>query len=160
MRRITFASLADSRVCKARQHLPHQSASTPPTERQDFESFARHLQDAAMHIYGKMQRRSRYKHVSVLLLRWEEDTAAERELVELDRIFRDNYNYHTEKWSIPTVVNPSNKLSLKLAPFIDDAGNDHLLIVYYAGHSYVRPDKQLYWARFATSSSASGLLDG
>lgn len=104
-----------------------------------------------MHIYSKMPRRPRYKKVSVLLLRWEEDAAAQRELAELDKIFRERYNYQTDQWSIPTAPNPNIKLSIQMAPFVEQAESDHLLIVYYAGHSYVGTDKQLYWARCATS---------
>ncbi|CAN8105793.1 unnamed protein product [Discula destructiva] len=143
-----------------RQQLPHQAGPSPPPERHEFESFARHLQDAAMHIYGKMQRPPRYKNVSVLLLRWEEDTAAQHELVELEKTFRERYNYHTEKWSIPTVPNPSIKLNVQMAPFIEHAGSDHLLIVYYAGHSYVGSDKQLYWASNTRENASRLKWDG
>lgn len=103
-----------------------------------------------MYIYGKMQRRSRYKNASVLLLRWEEDTAMERELLALEKVFHERYNYHTDKWAIPTCPNPSIKLSVQMASFIEHARSDHLLIIYYAGHSYVGADKQVYWARCVT----------
>lgn len=99
-----------------------------------------------MYIYGKMQRRPPYKNASVLLIRWEDDTATERDLVGLENVFREKYHYHTDKWAIPTCANPSIKLSVQMASFIE-ARNDHLLIIYYAGHSYVGPDKEVYWAR-------------
>lgn len=131
------------RQLQTRQHYPVQTP--PPSDRHDFESFARHLQDAAMFLYGKMQRRSRYKNASVLLLRWEEDVAVEPELLALEKVFRERYNYHTDKWAIPTCPNPSIKLSVQMASFIEHARSDHLLIIYYAGHSYVGADKQVYW---------------
>lgn len=84
--------------------------------------------------------------MSVLLLRWEEDTSVEQDLVALERVFRERYNYHTDKWAIPTVPNPSIKLGVQMASFLDNARPDHLLIIYYAGHGYVGPDNQLYWA--------------
>lgn len=100
-----------------------------------------------MLIYGKMQKTPPYTSASVLLLRWEDDTSVEKELVALEKVFRDKYNYHTDKWAIPTVPNPSSKLGMQLASFMDHARSDHLLIIYYAGHGYVGENKQLYWAR-------------
>lgn len=99
-----------------------------------------------MLIYRKMEKTSSYTTASVLLLRWEEDTSVEHELVALEKVFREKYNYRTDKWAIPTVPNPSIKLSLQMAGFMDNARSDHLLIIYYAGHGYVGADKQLYWA--------------
>ncbi|KUI60601.1 Zinc finger and BTB domain-containing protein 11 [Cytospora mali] len=144
---------------QTRQHYPVQeptpasaSAPAPPpapasaAERHGFEPFARHLQDAAMFIYRKMQKTPSYTSASVLLLRWEDDTSVEHELVALEKVFRDKYNYHTDKWAIPTVPNPSIKLGVQMASFMDHARSDHLLIIYYAGHGYLGPDKQLYWA--------------
>ncbi|KAK7746391.1 hypothetical protein SLS53_002350 [Cytospora paraplurivora] len=93
-----------------------------------------------------MQKTPPYTSASVLLLRWEDDTSVEKELVALEKVFRDKYNYHTDKWAIPTVPNPSSKLGMQLASFMDHARSDHLLIIYYAGHGYVGEDKQLYWA--------------
>lgn len=145
--------MADS-IATRQTRPPHyppgvQQEQPSPTERHDFESFARHLQDAAMYIYAKMQRKSPYKTASVLLLRWEEDTAAEHDLLALEKVFGERYHYHTDKWAIPTVPNPSIKLSVQMASFIEHARSDHLLIIYYAGHSYVGQDKQVYWARCA-----------
>lgn len=91
--------------------------------------------------------RSPYTSVSVLLLRWEEDTTVEPELLSLEGVLRDQYNYHTERWNIPTVANPSIKLGVQMASFLENARPDHLLIIYYAGHGYVGQDDQLYWAR-------------
>lgn len=105
-----------------------------------------------MYMYGKMPRRPRYKKVSVVLLRWDEDAAAQHELAEVADVFRKKYNYHTEMWSIPNGLNPSIKLNVQMAPFIEHAATDHLLIVYYAGYSYVGSDKQLYWARYVAPS--------
>ncbi|KAJ0120336.1 c2h2 finger domain-containing protein [Diaporthe amygdali] len=130
---------------QTRQHFPVQEPAHA-AERHDFESFARHLQDAAMLIYRKMEKTPSYTSASVLLLRWEEDTSVEHELVALEKVFREKYNYHTDKWAIPTVPNPSIKLGVQMAAFMDNARSDHLLIIYYAGHGYVGADKQLYWA--------------
>ncbi|KAM0602945.1 hypothetical protein ACHAP1_007182 [Verticillium nonalfalfae] len=124
---------------------PLAAPEAPLAERHDFESFARHLQDAAMLIQRQTERLP-YAHVSVLLLRWEEDTTVEADLGALETILRDRYNYATECWNIPTVANPSIKLGVQMASFLEHGAPDHLLIIYYAGHGYFGADNQLYWA--------------
>lgn len=99
-----------------------------------------------MLIFNQTQQ-SRYTSVSVLLLRWEEDKSVVTDMATLEQVFRERYNYQTERWAIPTVANPSMKLAAQMAKFVENARPDHLLIVYYAGHGYVGPDNQLYWAR-------------
>ena len=126
------------------QPADHAAPAVLP-ERQDFESFARHLQDVAMLIHRQTQKYP-YTSVSVLMLRWEEDASVENELLALEKVFREKYNYHTDKWQIPTVPNPSIKLGVQMASFLENARPDHLLIVYYAGHGYLGADNQLYWA--------------
>ena len=129
----------------AAQHYAVQEAAPAAADPYDFESFARHLQDAAMLIYRQTQR-STYTSVSVLLLRWEEDTSVDQDLAAPEKVFREKYNYHTDRWSIPTVPNPSIKLGVQMASFLEHARSDHLLIIYYAGYGYVGADNQLYWA--------------
>ncbi|KAI1178636.1 hypothetical protein F4777DRAFT_80473 [Nemania sp. FL0916] len=94
----------------------------------------------------RQSQRSPYKKVSVLLLRWEDDTAAELELVALEQVLRERYSYHTHRWVIPAIASPSMKLGVRMASFLEPAGPDHLLIIHYAGYSYVGADRQLYWA--------------
>ncbi|KAI8946763.1 hypothetical protein F4801DRAFT_42613 [Xylaria longipes] len=133
------------------QHYQPQDIPPPPPERHEFESFARHLQDAAMLIYRQSQR-SPYSKVSVLLLRWEDDTAAELDLVALEQVLRERYSYRTDRWVIPATASPSMKLGVRMASFLESAGPEHLLIIHYAGHSHVGADKQLYW----TSNTKKG----
>ncbi|KAF4629681.1 hypothetical protein G7Y89_g8464 [Cudoniella acicularis] len=125
--------------------MPPVQDAAPPPERTDFESFARHLQDAAMLIYAQANR-SPYTSVSVLLLRWEDDLTVEPDLMLLQKVFRERFNFRTETWSIPSCPNPSVKLTMQMAQHIEYARSDHLLIVYYAGHSFVGSDHNLYWA--------------
>lgn len=87
-----------------------------------------------------------YANVSVLLLRWDEDTTVESDLVALEQVLSERYNYRTERWSIPTVANPSIKLGVQMASFLENARANHLLIIYYVGYGYVGSDNQLYWA--------------
>ncbi|KAI1819107.1 hypothetical protein F4861DRAFT_168431 [Xylaria intraflava] len=126
------------------QHYQPQDIP-PPTERHEFESFARHLQDAAMLIYRQTQR-SPYNKVSVLLLRWEDDNATELDLVALEHVLRERYNYRTDRWIIPAIPNASRKLAMRMFPFLESAGPDDLLIIHYAGYSFIGSDQELYWA--------------
>ncbi|RYO98959.1 hypothetical protein DL764_006934 [Monosporascus ibericus] len=127
------------------QHYQVQELAPPPPERHEFESFARHLQDAAMLIYRQTQK-SPYAKVSVLLLRWEGNSGAEQDIDALEAVFGERYNYRTDRWNIPTVPDPGIKLGVRMASFLEHAGPDHLLIVYYAGHAFVGANGQVFWA--------------
>jgi hypothetical protein len=131
----------------AHETPPHPVAqdAAPISERHDFESFARHLQDAAMLIQRQTERMT-YSNVSVLLLRWEDDVSVDSDLAELETVLQKQYNYSTQRWHIPTVPNPSIKLGVQMASFLEHARPNHLLIIYYAGHGYVGSDGQLFWA--------------
>lgn len=87
-----------------------------------------------------------YANVSVLLLSWQEDTSVDDDLAALERVLQKQYNYGTQRWQIPTVPNPSIKLGVQMASFLEHARPSHLLIIYYAGCGFVGPDNQLYWA--------------
>jgi len=128
--------------------LPPVQDAAPPPERTDFVSFARLLQDAAMLIYAQANR-SPYASVSVLLLRWEDDATVEQDLLQLEKLFRERFNYRTESWCIPSCPNPSMKLTLQMGQHLEYARQDHLWIVYYAGYGFVGSDHNLYWAWYA-----------
>ncbi|PFH56847.1 hypothetical protein XA68_15864 [Ophiocordyceps unilateralis] len=127
------------------QQQPYAVHDAPLSERQDFESFARHLQDAAMLIQRQTERPP-YGDVSVLLLSWQDDTVVRDDVAALEQIFQKHYHYDTQRWQIPTVPNPSIKLGVQMAPYLEHARPNHLLIIYYSGHGYVGSDGQLYWA--------------
>ncbi|KAJ2905531.1 C2H2 finger domain-containing protein [Zalerion maritima] len=138
------------------QHFPPPPPPPPPPapvadglppnpQRNDFESFARHLQDAAMMIYTQTNN-SPYASVSALMMRWEEDTSMDPDMAHLEHVLRERYNYHTERWNIPTCANPSIKLGVQVASFLENARPDHLLLIYYAGHGYMSSENQLFWA--------------
>ncbi|KAK9782763.1 hypothetical protein AB5N19_09346 [Seiridium cardinale] len=159
------------------QHYPVQEAAQaappPPPERHEFESFARHLQDAAMLIYRQSQK-SPYSKVSVLILKWEEkeeqgekdedvdgdednigsNAAADSELAALEQVLRERYNYRTERWNIPAVSTASVKLGVRMQAFLEQQAPDHLLIVYYSGYAYAGVDNQLFWASNSTEAAA------
>lgn len=125
----------------------HTSAQEvlPHSERSDFESFARHLQDAAVLIYSQANR-CPYTSVSVLLLRWEDDLGAEHDLMQLQNLFQDHFNYRTEIWHIPSSPNPAIDLSTELGRHLEYDRADHLWIVYYSGFGFIGSDHCLYWA--------------
>ncbi|KHN95215.1 Zinc finger, C2H2-like protein [Metarhizium album ARSEF 1941] len=131
----------------------------PLSERQDFESFARHLQDAAMLIQRQTERPP-YADVSVLLLSWEEDRSVDDDVAAFEQLLQDKYNYATQRWQIPTVPNPSIKLGVQMASFLENARPKHLLIIYYAGHGYVGVDGHVYWACNGREDAAKLKWDG
>jgi hypothetical protein len=88
-----------------------------------------------------------YSRISVLLLRWDNDTAVVKDLSALEQVFRERYNYRTEQWDIPAHRNASLKLGVRLSSYLETAAPDHLMIVYYTGNTTVGPDGQLSWTR-------------
>lgn len=97
-------------------------------------------------LFKRQSEREPYASVSMLLLRWEDDAAAEADVAMLERLVRERFRYKTHTWSIPTVPNPSTKLGSQLAKFLELARPNHLLIVYYVGGGYLSADGQVYWA--------------
>lgn len=162
-RRAFFTHSAQLHILTEQAHLSTDTASIPSAhdappppstpgapggnfERQDFEAFAKHLQDAAIYIYNQGQKVP-YAQVSVLLLKWDEDLVSAAKVSSLERVLHDRYNFRTERWGIPSVPNPELKLNNKISDFVQSQdGADHLLIVYYAGHGYNASDNQLYWS--------------
>lgn len=92
--------------------------------------------------------RPHYRHVDVLMLTWEDNGAVpDTHLTALDNLLHTTYRYSTNRWQIPSCPNPTVKLSTQIASFLENAAPDHLLILYYAGRSFVGSDGLLYWAR-------------
>lgn len=92
--------------------------------------------------------RRQYTDVSVLMLGWEGvDSSGEDHLNAIEKLFQTTYHFRTQRWQIPSCPNPSIKLGVQIAEFLENPRSDHLLIIYYAGHGYVGSDGQLYWAR-------------
>ncbi|EHK44540.1 hypothetical protein TRIATDRAFT_36276 [Trichoderma atroviride IMI 206040] len=141
------------------QQQPYPVHDVPVAERQDFEAFARHLQDAAMLIQRQTERPP-HSDVSVLLLNWEEDRTVDEDVVAMEQVMQKQYGFNTQRWQIPTVPNPSIKLGVQMASFLENARPNHLLIIYYAGYGYAGPDGQLYWACNAREDAAKLKWDG
>ncbi|KFY37408.1 hypothetical protein V495_07192 [Pseudogymnoascus sp. VKM F-4514 (FW-929)] len=129
-----------------------QPPPQPSPDQADLERFARQLQGAAS-VIETQNNRLPYNSASVLLLRWEDDLSVADDLLALQKLFRERYNYRTEAWNIPTCPNPTSKLSIQLAQHVEYARPGHLLIIYYVGYSYVGRGNQLYWACNAREDS-------
>lgn len=143
----SFATHHHPQPPQAQPHQPdgQQQRNHDPLLREHptFDSFIRQASSAAKLIYSR-NNRSRYKDVSVLLLRWEnDDSGTDR---ELENIFRERFNFRTENFTIPNSNNAHVKLTGRLAQFLEHDQPNHLLILYYAGYGFVGPDRQHYWA--------------
>lgn len=140
------ASMVEQQNYDPYKYPPPPVVETAPySERSDFESFARHLQDAAMLIYSQANR-SPYTSVSVLLLRWEDDQSVEQDFLQLEKLFQDHFNYRTESWCIPNCPNPEADLTTQMDQHLGYSRPDHLWIVYYTGYGFLGSDLNLYWA--------------
>ncbi|KAM0259100.1 hypothetical protein ACHAQJ_003471 [Trichoderma viride] len=148
-----------SHETQPQQQQPYPVHDVPVAERQDFEAFARHLQDAAMLIQRQTERPP-HSDVSVLILNWEEDRSVDEDVAAVEQVMQKQYGFNTQRWQIPTVPNPSIKLGVQMASFLENARPNHLLIIYYAGYGYAGPDGQLYWACNAREDAAKLKWDG
>lgn len=114
------------------------------------EDFGRRLQRASEAVFPN-NTRSRYTKVHVLLLCWEYGDPmlpVHRELVELENVFREGYNFETEVWKIPSQKS-HHALNTKILDFVEleDDSRDCLKIVYYGGHGLLAPNRQLLWSK-------------
>ena len=105
-------------------------------------------------------------------MRWEEDDLGFiTEVNDLDQVFRDLYNYQTERYLIPS-RSPTNNLEGALVDFKrTHDNNDNLLILYYGGHGALetssrdRPSRSIWRAKQKGGprlgwSELQGVLDG
>jgi hypothetical protein len=83
-----------------------------------------------------------------LLIQWEEDDlGVSTELDKLYDVFNADYGYDCEHiFEIPE-RNSQVALMTRLQQLIDNASRDHLLIVYYGGHSDDSSSQQSIWRR-------------
>ncbi|KAL8903482.1 MAG: hypothetical protein Q9207_003895 [Kuettlingeria erythrocarpa] len=98
--------------------------------------------------------RSHYTDVSVLLLRWAADNLGViDEVLKLEKTFRERYNFSTEQWDIPS-EEPEYELTSKMFEFCKGkTKKNHLLILYYAGHSGGGPEECIWSATQSTADS-------
>lgn len=137
--------------------------STPPPTFQDIDHWQCHidlrefgqcLQAAANAVFPN-EATSRYTDVSVLMLCWEDEDPqlpVSFEITRLFEVFQDIYHFNTEIWKIPD-ENPHHRLNKKILDFVEptDSSNEHLKVVYYAGHGKLSRERTLLWTRYALS---------
>lgn len=77
------------------------------------------------------------------------------ELVDLGKCFQEDYNFETEKFTIPS-SNAHLDLMLKIGALIKDhEATDTLLIIYYGGHARIDDARQSTWCASRNSDSPS-----
>lgn len=81
-----------------------------------------------------------------LLLHWKsDDLFVLPELEDLETCFRDDYNFETELFSIPS-DNAHLELMLKIGAMIKECeSSDTLFIIYYGGHARIDHSRQSTW---------------
>ena len=123
--------------------------------------------------YQKASPRSKYHSVDVRLLHWaEDDLGVLKEIVALEKIFKDKCNFATQRFSIPS-HDSEWELIQEIQRFRRDKTAHDLLILYYGGHAEghkeeckwaanMKPDSpQLLWhgvQGYLTNSDANVLI--
>ncbi|KAL5604244.1 hypothetical protein BROUX41_002224 [Berkeleyomyces rouxiae] len=153
----TSPAQANSHAIPAAAVVAAETGSVPA--RVEFERFARHLQDAAMMIQRSAERPN-YTHVKALLVRWEDDVSADDDLAAVEKVLHTQYGFETQQCHIPAVANASVKLGIRITQFLENSNPDSLLVFYYAGHGFMTPDNQLYWACNTHDDAAKLKWDG
>ncbi|RYP32240.1 hypothetical protein DL767_005291 [Monosporascus sp. MG133] len=116
--------------------------------------FARTLEDSAARAFPNRGHSQRYKKVHALLLHWRcDDLFVLPELEDLETCFREEYNFETETFSIPS-DNAHLDLMLKIGAMIKEyESQDTLFIVYYGGHARIDNSRQSTWCANRSSDS-------
>jgi hypothetical protein len=91
--------------------------------------------DAAVKAVWPKRHGIKYAQAHVLLLSWQtDDLRVEGEIVGLQHVFRDRFNFQVESYQIPS-LKPDKALKRRVLEFLDFDGKDTLLVVYYGGHA-------------------------
>ena len=70
-----------------------------------------------------------------MLISWEDDDlGVAKEVEELQNVFDSLYHYDVEVYQIPS-IKPDKPLKRRMLEFLDEDGEEALLILYYAGHA-------------------------
>ncbi|KAE9371438.1 hypothetical protein N431DRAFT_483980 [Stipitochalara longipes BDJ] len=158
----------DSQFLSSEEHRSRDSSpiSAPPTPddisrwqcHMSLQHFGESLQAAAEAVFPN-RTKPRYSKVFALILSWEDEDPnlpVHLEIEKLEYIFRDLYGLQTEVWKIPN-QNSHVRVNQKIIDLItlEDNPEQHLFVVYYAGHATLTRDRLLAW----TESDVLILLD-
>ncbi|CAJ2506183.1 Uu.00g003130.m01.CDS01 [Anthostomella pinea] len=96
----------------------------------------------------------RYKKVFAILLHWKcDDLFVLPELQDLECCFREDFDFETETFPIPS-DNAHLELMLRIGAMIKEhESNDTLFIVYYGGHARIDESRQSTWCATRGSDS-------
>ena len=124
-----------------------ESLTHPPTltfEHRLWEEFANDVNTASASRFPRQRRR--YVGAHVLLLNWlEDDLGTESELIEVEAVFKEHFDYTTERWKIPS-KNAQHELFQKIASLTGQVdGQDRLLVIYYGGHGDTNRNGYCTW---------------
>ncbi|KAH6624259.1 hypothetical protein B0J18DRAFT_465496 [Chaetomium sp. MPI-SDFR-AT-0129] len=110
------------------------------------DSFAQALQNSATRAFPNRGRGQRYTKVQALMLHWKsDDLFVLPELEDLEKCFRERYNFATDIFSIPS-ENPHLELMLKIGDLVKQhESEDTLFVVYYGGHARIDESRQSTW---------------
>jgi hypothetical protein len=120
-----------------------------PKHNARFDDFVAAANVALDSAYPKPQigAKARYSKVSALLIRWaEDDLGTLPELEKLERVFREGYGFETAFYDIPE-ANSEEELTKRIFEFKRGSKEDHLLIIYYGGHSDDSQLENSVWRR-------------
>ncbi|KAM7223589.1 hypothetical protein V8F06_001063 [Rhypophila decipiens] len=111
------------------------------------DSFAEALQESASRAFPNRGRSfQRYNKVQALMLHWKcDDLFVLPELEDLEKCFREDYNFATDIFAIPS-ENAHLELMLKIGDMIKGhEADDTLFVVYYGGHARIDESRQSTW---------------
>ncbi|KAK4231488.1 hypothetical protein QBC38DRAFT_465860 [Podospora fimiseda] len=110
------------------------------------ESFAQALQDSASRAFPNRGPTQRYTKVHALMLHWKsDDLFVLPELEDLEKCLREDYNYETDIFSIPS-ENSHLELMLKVGDLVKQYESEEtLFIVYYGGHAKIDESRMSTW---------------
>ncbi|KAI1777804.1 hypothetical protein F4818DRAFT_407983 [Hypoxylon cercidicola] len=116
--------------------------------------FAKTLEDSATRAFPNRGSSQRYKKVYALLLHWTcDDLFVLKELDDLEACLREEYNFETETFPIPS-DNAHIDLMMKIGAMIKEhESSDTLFIVYYGGHAKIDESRQSTWCGTRSSDS-------
>jgi hypothetical protein len=137
----------------------YASLNTAPPSFDQFDQWQAHiglktfregLHAAAQAVFPS-ESRSQYTKVYVLMIRWGDEglsSPVSNEIHKLFNVFKDIYQFEVEIWRIPDTGSHVDT-NQKILDFVKLGGDseEHLKIVYYAGHAKLTKNKGLAWMR-------------
>ena len=105
-----------------------------------------HMKSANRAFPNRGRSAQRYTKVHALMLHWKsDDLFVLPELEDLEKCFREHYNFGTDIFSIPS-ENSHLELMLKIGDMVKQHESEEtLFVVYYGGHARIDESRQSTW---------------